>query len=154
MYTRAGAALGFKYPRDRLLQLQGIIPEELLQHPETVDQNGEPSLLVLKSGAATGVTIGRANGVFSYVRTYFQNHTHQTSMEWPILPLDSKSGVFSARGDSGSIIVDGRGRIGGLLTGISGKTLSPDITYATPFFWLLPRIQKHFPHAHIYPVMK
>ncbi|KAI9460356.1 hypothetical protein F5148DRAFT_1286879 [Russula earlei] len=66
----------------------------------------------------------------------------KTSKEWAILPYDSKSGQFSDRGDSGSIIVDGLGRIGGLLTGGG----------ATPFFWLLPRIQAGgFPNAHVDP---
>jgi hypothetical protein len=70
-----------------------------------------------------------------------------------ILPYDNKSGDFSAPGDSGSIIADGHGRIGGLLTGASGETESLDITYATPLFWLLPRIKENgFPDAHLCPV--
>ncbi len=82
-----------------------------------LDHDGEPCLLVIKNGNATGVTIGRATGIFSFARKYFNNGTHQTSMEWAILPYDNKSGVFSVSGDSGSIIVDGRRRFGGLLTG-------------------------------------
>ncbi|KAJ7917485.1 hypothetical protein B0H13DRAFT_2441821 [Mycena leptocephala] len=39
------------------------------------------------------------------------------SREWAILPFDTKSGPFSDVGDSGSVVVDGQGRIGGLLTG-------------------------------------
>ena len=71
-------------------------------------------------------------------------------MEWGILNYDSKSEVFSKPGDSGSIIADIRGRIGGMLTGGSGKTESPDMTYATPFWWLLERIHANgFPNAHV-----
>ena len=148
------AAPSFKYPHDRLLQLQGLISEDLMRKPDMLDHDGEPCLLVIKNGHTTGVTIGRATGIFSYVRKYFGNSTHQTSMEWAILPYNNKSGAFSARGDSGSIIVDGRGRVGGMLTGGAGKAESPDITYATPFFWLFPRIQQSgFPHAHLHPVM-
>ena len=33
-----------------------------------------------------------------------------------VLPRNSKSGPFSARGDSGSVVVDGIGRICGILT--------------------------------------
>ena len=42
--------------------------------------------------------------------------------------------------DSGAIILCGEGRIGGLLTGGSGqsrRTDSTDVTYGTPFYWLL-----------------
>jgi hypothetical protein len=143
----------FKYPWDRLLKLQDIIQEDYMHNPD-LNHEDQPSLLVIKNGNTTGVTIGRATGIFSFVRQYFDNGTHETSMEWAILPYDQKSGAFSGPGDSGSIIADGRGHIGGLLTGGSGETESSDITYATPFFWLLPRIKSNgFPDAHLYPVM-
>ena len=58
--------------------------------------------------------------------------------------------VFSAPGDSGSIIADIRGRIGGMLTDGSGKADSIDLTYATQFWWLLQRIRANgFPNAHL-----
>ncbi|KAG9111561.1 hypothetical protein FRC07_008046 [Ceratobasidium sp. 392] len=154
MCLRADAVQNFKYPFNRLLRLRDLISEDLMHKPDIFDHDGEPYLLVIKSGSATGVTIGRANGIFSYVRKYLSNNMYETSMEWAILPYDSKSGAFSAPGDSGSIIADGRGRIGGLLTGGAGKADRSDITYATPFFWLLSRIKQNgFPNAHVYPVM-
>lgn len=71
-------------------------------------------------------------------------------MEWGIINYDSKSDVFSEPGDSGPIIADICGRIGGMLTGGSGKTKTSDMTYATPFWWLLKRIQASgFPNAHL-----
>ena len=84
------------------------------------------------------------------MREYFDDGTNQTSIEWAILPYDHKSGVFSAVGDSGSIIADTYGRIGGLLTGGAGNAEATDITYPTPFFWLLQRIKANgFPNAHL-----
>lgn len=152
MNPRLDAAMSFKYPDDRLLPLRGVISEDVMHNPDEVDDDGEASLFVIKNGSATGVTIGRATGVFSYVREYFANNTHRTSKEWAILPYDRKSGVFSETGDSGAIIVDGHGQIGGLLTGGAGKMDLFDITYATPFFWLLPRIKANwFPNSHLDP---
>lgn len=146
--------MNFEYPIDRLLRLQDLIPEDLMHNPDMHNRDGQPSLLVIKDGNATGLTIGHATGTFSYVREYFTNNTYQTSKEWAILPYDHKSGVFSAPGDSGSIIADGRGRIGGLLTGGAGNTEDSEITYATPFFWLLPRIKQNgYPNAHIFPTI-
>lgn len=89
-------------------------------------------------------------GINSFVREYFPDGTQRTSKEWAILPYDHKSGAFSAPGDSGAIIVDGNGRIAGLLTGGAGLTEATDVTYASPFYWLLQRIQNHFPNAHLY----
>lgn len=130
----------------------GTITDDLMQIPDMWDPDGKPCLLVVKCGNATGTTIGRANGVFSTVRDYFQDMSvNQTSMEWVIMSYD-KSGAFSEPGDSGSIIADIRGRIGGMLTGGSSRTMtSSDMTYATPFWWLLERIKANgFPNAHPY----
>ena len=143
-----------------MLPLEGIITDTLMRTPGMWDADDEPCLLVVKAGSTTKTTIGRANGIFSIgrangifsiVRDYFQDMSiHQTSMEWGIFGYDSKSGAFSAAGDSGSIIADIRGRIGGMLTGGSGNTTAFDITYATPFWWLLQRIKANgFPNAHL-----
>jgi len=71
-------------------------------------------------------------------------------MEWGIINYNSKSEVFSKPGDSGSIIADIRGCIGGMLTSGSGKTEFSDMTYATPFWWLLERIRAiGFPNVHL-----
>ena len=53
-----------------------------MRNPDMWDLDGEPCSLVIKSGNATNTTIGRANGVFSIVRDYFQDMSiNQTSME-------------------------------------------------------------------------
>ncbi|KAF8844164.1 hypothetical protein BDN67DRAFT_987988 [Paxillus ammoniavirescens] len=136
MYPRVDAAPDLEYPDDRLLPLQDTSCATILDH------DGKTCLPVSKNGNATGVTIGRATGIFSYVRR----------PRWG--GPSSPTGIFSAPCDSGSIIVDGRDRIGGLLAGSAGEMESSDITYATPF-WLLPRTkQKAFSNAHFYPVME
>ncbi|KIM75663.1 hypothetical protein PILCRDRAFT_92001 [Piloderma croceum F 1598] len=154
MSPHIDAAPSFEYLDDCLLPLHDLISEDFMHKPDMLDHNGESCLLVIKNGNATGVTIGCATGIFSYIHKYFSNNTHQTSTEWAILPYNNKLGAFSTCSDSGSIIVDSLGHIGGILTGGAGKTVSSDITYATPFFWLLLRIKKNgFPHTHLYPVM-
>ncbi|KAI6097141.1 hypothetical protein EV401DRAFT_2247385 [Pisolithus croceorrhizus] len=150
MYPNPTARTSFRYPSNRLLPIQGVIKQGELRRPEMLDQDGESCLIVTKNGCTTGLTIGRATGVESFVRTYFPDGRQETSMEWAILPYSHKSGAFSAPGDSGAIIVDGKGRIGGLLTGGAGQTESTDVTYATPFYWLLQRIKARFPHACLY----
>ncbi|KAG8685631.1 hypothetical protein FRC11_010304, partial [Ceratobasidium sp. 423] len=146
-------ACSFEYPVDRLLELKGTIPYEEMRHPTTLDSNGEPCLIVLKRGNTTGLTVGCANNVFSYVRNYYDDNV-KTSKEWAILPRDSKSGDFSDLGDSGSVIVDGLGRMGGLLTSGAGSRSDLDITYATPITFLLKCMEeKGLYKPHLNPVL-
>ena len=96
------------------------------------------------------MTVGSANGLFSFVREYFEDGTHATSMELAILPYGHEGGAFSVEGDSGAAIVDGKGRVAGLLAGAAGTTEFADVTYVTPFYWLLERIRVHVPNACLY----
>ena len=117
---------------DHLLRLEGTIP---------VNDMYSGPIKVLKRGAATDLTIGRANNIESYTRSYFKDG-ERISREWAILPYDFDSGAFSAPGDSGAAVVDGRGRIGGLVTGGC-----QDITYATPVDFLLKCMAEHGLHC-------
>jgi hypothetical protein len=148
MYLRDDGKTTFKYPYDRLLPLRDMIVEERMREPDMLDHDNEACLFVIKNGNATDITIGRATGIFSFVR---DDETGQESMERALYNYDNKSDVFSAPGDSGSIIVDGLGRIGGLLTGGTGKTETSDsdVSYLRhPHVGLWPRIKEHFPNAH------
>lgn len=154
MYPDLRNRNSFKYPDDRLLKLKGTISDEEMRHPAAFDQEGSKCLMVIKRGKTTGLTIGRANNIFSFTRQSFGHGDPQISKEWAILPFDTESGAFSDKGDSGSVIVDGRGRIGGLLTGGAGDTLSSDIAYATPIDFLLRRMQENGLHKpNVNPVL-
>ncbi|TFY78232.1 hypothetical protein EWM64_g5777 [Hericium alpestre] len=143
----------FRCPNDHLLRIKGTISDGEMRKPSGRDQTHEPCIMVIKRGITTGLAVGRANNILSFVRNpdYFDDDTDdnaKTSQEWAILPRNFKSGAFSEKGDSGSIIVDGRGRAGGLLTGGSaGLTLSTDITYAMPIDSLLKRMQELGVHS-------
>ncbi|KAJ8522648.1 hypothetical protein ONZ45_g806 [Pleurotus djamor] len=145
---------GFQYPFDRLLRLQNIIPKEPLLKPTKLDDNTVPldSHFVIKRGAATGLTIGRASGILSIVH---DEDTNTESYEWPIFNYDGDS-PFCAPGDSGSVIVDGKGRIGGMLTTSvrrDGLTSASFITYATPMYRIWEEVRKVFPNAHLSPTI-
>ncbi|KAJ6616363.1 hypothetical protein B0H10DRAFT_2176659 [Mycena sp. CBHHK59/15] len=143
----------FTYPGDRLLMLKGTIPDEEMRHPTAFDQNNDPCLMVIKRGNTTGLTVGRATDICSYARNYYDDDKAETSKEWAILPFNSKSGPFSDTGDSGSVIVDGLGRIGGLLTGGAGATPSFDITYATPISFLIMRMRANGIRPNLNPIL-
>ena len=144
----------FEYPRGSLLRLKGTIPYQDMCHPPTLDQDGRPCLPVLKHGNATGLTVGRANDIRSCVRNYYEDGTTNFSMEWAILPFDHKSGAFSAPGDSGAVVADGGGRIGGIITGGAGWTPAKDITYVTSINSIMEGIKVKFPEAHLNPDLR
>ena len=151
MRSNTRNTLGFKYPFGRLLSLQGTITDDEMRRPTKYDQNNDPCILVLKRGGTTGLTVGRANNVFSYVRNYFGDNVSGVSKEWAILPFDNKSGAFSGKGDSGAVVVDGAGRIGGLLTCGGGTADSYDLTYVTPISFVLKAIRSNKSLAKAYP---
>lgn len=131
---RVDSRRAFKYPEGRQLRINGIVSKELLANPDLRDGNNQPCLIVLKDGNSTDLTVGRATGMESFVR---DDDTEEESIEIAIYNYD-KSGGFSAQGDSGSLIVDGLGRMVGLLhAGTSkGGVEWADVTYATPIWWL------------------
>lgn len=126
---------------DGLLRLNGeTIPSEEIRHPTTLDEDNIPSIMVIKCGVATGVTVGRANNILSWTRHYHRDKPGKKSKEWIIFPSDSSgvSGPFADHGDSGAVVVDGRGRIGGLLTGgAHGTNTFPDYACVTPIDFIL-----------------
>ncbi|KAF8992692.1 hypothetical protein BDQ17DRAFT_1332153 [Cyathus striatus] len=136
------------YPYDRLIPIQCVVPEDELTHPKNKDAKGEPYNKLIKNGGRTKTTIGCGNGIKSFVREQW-NGTKQTSLEFAILAQEMRS-AFSGRGDSGSVIVDSEGRAAALLIGGCGYNESADITYGTPFEWLLKRIKVQFPDVQLY----
>jgi len=67
-----------------------------------------------------------------------------------ILPFDHSSGAFSAKGDSGSVVVDGVGRAVGILTSGGGSADSIDLTYITPIAFVMEIIHRYKPLANAY----
>ena len=69
------------------------------------------------------------------------------------MPFNHNSGAFSRKGDSGSVVVDGPGRISGhgILTGSGGVKGATDLTYVTPFSFVMRTIHKYKHLAKAYP---
>jgi hypothetical protein len=121
-----------------------------MRKPKMYDQNGDACIIVLKRGRTTGLTVGRATTFVSYTRKYVSDNNTAVSKELMILSFDQSSGVFSAKGDSGSVVVDGAGRVVGILTGGSGATDSTDVTYVTPISFVMEIIRRYKPLANGY----
>jgi hypothetical protein len=111
-------------------------------------------LVVFKNGAKTDTTIGKANNVSSFIRTYYVGQWAM-SREWPVVPTNKDSGAFSTRRDSGSCIVDAFNRVGGILTCGSGASEFSDVTYVTPITFIMKVLHKtkRFQHVHLNPTL-
>ncbi|KAI0056726.1 hypothetical protein BV25DRAFT_1831935 [Artomyces pyxidatus] len=153
MFPRSEDRAGYKYPRDGLLQACGVVQDEEMRSPQQRSANGAKCLHVVKNGLATGTTVGRVNGLYSFTRVCTEAGAEQTSLEVAVLPYDRKRGAFSAPGDSGAIVLERGGRIVGMLTGGGGTAGEIDISYLTPYWWLEEQIQKVFPDSYLYDVV-
>ena len=150
MYPNAKNSHNFDFPWDHLLLLCGTVGVDKMRKPTTYDQDGERCLLALKNGRTMGPTIGRADNIFSFTWRCFSDDDG-IAMEWSILPFDDKSGPFSAKGNSGSIVADGVGRIGGILTGGGSALDFSDVAYATSLSFVSETIHSYKPLVRACP---
>ncbi|KAL6303949.1 hypothetical protein BKA93DRAFT_785418 [Sparassis latifolia] len=143
----------FEYPGSRLLESYGTISDEEMwkSSPKTLDHDNDPCIMVIKRGYASDLTVGRLNAIRSFTRVYFKGQPGQMSKEVAVLPRNYKSGAFSRPCDSGSAVVDGKGRFAGLLTGGAGVTEESDCTYLTSINFLLKRMLEHGLKANLSP---
>ncbi|KXN82875.1 hypothetical protein AN958_02086 [Leucoagaricus sp. SymC.cos] len=153
MYPHPANPTSFKYPGSRLLKFFGTIPDSQMGSPDkkTLDHNNDPVIMVIKRGGASGLTIGRLNTIRSFVRFYFEGKPGQRTREVAVYPCNSKSGTFSEPGDSGSVVIDGMGRVAGILTGGAGATKLSDCTYVTSINFLVKRLQENGFKPNIFP---
>ncbi|EDR14456.1 uncharacterized protein LACBIDRAFT_321527 [Laccaria bicolor S238N-H82] len=123
----------------RQLGLRGIVPDEEMRNPVDYDEDGNPCIAVLMRGATSGFKIGHANSIFSYTR----DDKGRVSKQWPILPIpkaklrnnsyDHLRTTFGKVGDSGAVVVDAVGRVGGIVAcGAGDRKCEFDLTYVTP----------------------
>lgn len=134
------------------MQLRDFVKYDELRHPTMLDADREKCLIVVKNGGATGVRLGRATGLESFVREYKDNAIHLTSMQIAVYAYSQKDRAFSAPGDSGSVVVDANSRIVGMIIGGAGNEKSTDVTYLSPYYFLDECIKKAFPDYHLFPI--
>jgi len=136
----------FKFPRNRQLKITGWVTRELLANPDCFDPNGEPCLIVMKDGNTSDLTVGKYAGL----EAYLCDELGKESRELAVYNFDKQSGDFSAKGDSGSLIVDGMGNMVGILHSGMPKGMSNHVTYATPAWWIVQQIRVKYPHADFF----
>lgn len=119
------------------MQISEILSEQEVRHPTTMDKHGLPCLRVLKYGRTTGWTWGISNEIRSCCNLPYEDCDAGPSTEWLIIAgKDRRTADF---GDSGAVVIDLSGRVGGLLHSVSELQ---DKAYATPIEWLLKDIAK------------
>lgn len=156
MYPHPANPKSFRYPGDRLLKCHGTVSDKEMYRPDprNQDHNEEPVVMVLKNGNTTGLTVGRLNTIRAFVRHYFDGAPGEMSKEVSVLPriLKRHAYLFSECGDSGSVVIDGTGRIYGIITGGEGATDATDCTYVTSINFLLKRLAAFGIKANIFPL--
>ncbi|KAH9961748.1 hypothetical protein BC827DRAFT_1288527 [Russula dissimulans] len=145
-YPDSNTRTVFQFPLNRQLRISGCVTPELLANPDCFDSSGEPCLIVMKDGNATDLTVGRYAGL----EAYLCDELGVESRELAVYNYDKESGSFSAKGDSGSLIFDGMGKMVGILHSGMPKGISSHVTFATPAWWVLEQLKHHYPHADFY----
>ncbi|KAG8774655.1 hypothetical protein FRC12_001884, partial [Ceratobasidium sp. 428] len=141
----------FKYPGNRLLKFSDTIPDGYwMGEPGKKTLNHDPVIMVIKRGGTSGLTVGRLNSIRSVIRYYFKGQPSQPTREVAVYPRGSWSGPFSEPGDSGSVVIDGNGRVTGILTGGAGATELLDCTYVTSINFLVKRLQERGYNPNIF----
>ncbi|KAH7321334.1 hypothetical protein B0I35DRAFT_501489 [Stachybotrys elegans] len=132
------------------LSLKEPCPEHDIAKPTGTDKNGESGFIVGKCGITSGLTFGLGNPPKSLLRKLpTLSREPIVSEEWCIIGYREEktwslaTSLFSAPGDSGSIVWDLDGRIAGMITGGHRDLGELDVTYATPFERLLQDIRNH-----------
>ncbi|KAH6902434.1 hypothetical protein BKA70DRAFT_1520761 [Coprinopsis sp. MPI-PUGE-AT-0042] len=144
---------GHHYPVDGLLEVTGAVPEQELSCPTSLNAHNDRGMPVFKSGTGTGTTFGWVNGLKTLVR-YRIKDTFFDSRELTVIPYTNDDQSFSGPGDSGSAVLDRKGRVVGMITsGTEGVRTKVDLTYATPFHELESRIKEVFPESSLYPAV-
>ena len=105
--------------------------------PVDYNEDSNPCIAVLMRGATSGLKIGHANSIFSYTH----DDKGQVSKQWPILPIPRAKAwrnsldqctTIGKVGDSGAVVVDAVGRVGGIVTCDAGdRKWEFDVTYVT-----------------------
>lgn len=119
------------------LEVCEILAEQEVRKPTTTDMDGDPLMKVLKHGRTTGWTCGVSNEIRSCCNLTYEDCDAVVSTEWLILYEINQT--LADFGDSGAVVMDLSGRVGGLLHTVSNMK---DKAYATPIEWLLKDIAK------------
>ena len=133
----------FEFLLGRQSRIKGLIPREYLINPDQLDSQDQPCLIVMKDGCASDLTVGR----FAGPEAYLCDELGVESIELAIYNYDDRSDPFSMKGDSGSLVFDGQGRMLGIIHSGMPKGDSNYVTFATPAGFVIEQIKKRYPHA-------
>ena len=134
---------GTKLPSNRMLRIHDVVAPGDMGSPDCVDANGDPIYIVGKDGNSTDLTVGRYSGL----EAHLCSKTGQVSVEAAIYNYSQTSGNFAEKGDSGSLIFTGDGRMLAVLHSGMPRGLSNHVTFGTPAWWVVDQLKGHYKHA-------
>ena len=95
MWRQPADSADYQYPADGLPQAYDIVPEDELRNPQHLDVHNQKCLLVIKNGTTTATTLGRVNGLESFIRHYPSYGINETSTEIAVLRYSKDHARFS-----------------------------------------------------------
>lgn len=129
------------------LRLHGTLDHDQLVEPTGTDEFGYARTVVGKDGNTTGLTSGHLVGLEAYLCSIAGIKSRELAIY-----NGSKFDVtnFAAEGDSGAPVWTADGKLVGIVHSGMAKGHSRHVTYATPGWLFLERLQEHYPNAHFW----
>lgn len=109
--------------------------------PYSYDKQGNTCFIVAKNGQTTDLTFGRFSALEAYTCDEFENDS------WQAAVFNFDTGSFSAKGDSGSLIFNAKGKMVAFVHSGMPRGLSNHVTFGTPAHFVIEQIRERFPHA-------
>jgi len=142
-YPNVANPPSFKYPANHLFRILGVVTAKRLANPDFYDEQMNPAFIVAKNGQSTDLTFGRYSGLETYLCDKFDHE----SIEVAIYNFDKRSGDFSAKGDSGSLIFNAEGKMFAILHSGMPRGLNSHVTFASPAHFIIEQLLTRYPHA-------
>jgi hypothetical protein len=146
----------FEYPGDCLLHFSSTVSDQEMFElkSKNEDQDSHPVVMVLMNGNTSSLSVGCLNTIHAFVCEYSKGQVNEMSKEVCVLPCSYECHPykFSHNGDSGSVVIDGRGRVCRILNGRDRSTDNSNCTFITLINFLTKCLADFGIEANILPL--
>jgi hypothetical protein len=133
-HPQSGGRTVFKYPTNCQLRIKGCVSCQCLANPNCFNNDGLPCLIVMKDGNGTKLMVGCYASLEAHLSDSLGVIVDCSinGLNLAIYNYDKKSGPFSTKGDSGSLIFDGNSQMVGIFHFCGVERCAPSRHLCTP----------------------
>ncbi|KAI9431240.1 hypothetical protein H4582DRAFT_1766235, partial [Lactarius indigo] len=99
-YPQSDDRVVFKFPTNHQLRINSRVTHKLLSVPNCFNSNHKPCIIIIKDSNTTDLTVGH----YASLKAYLCDNLGVKSIKLAIYDYDKQSGLFSDKGNSGSLV--------------------------------------------------